>query len=200
MTRSIFVAAVLCAACTHQRQIPLDAVTTTSATIHADRGTATLEPSATNDDSVASMPSRLSPAAQDDARITAAVEAYDDAAVSRAKLAIGGATDTRVRDFAQLVYDRHRDARMRLSGFHASPNVADPPTALVTARVEAGLDFDRVYVATEAREQSALLQLLDSTTPEARTVELRQRLMDLRAQVADLWVRAYELEQILAAP
>ena len=32
------------------------------------------------------------------------------------------------------------------------------------------------------------------------TVELRKRLMDLRPQVADLWVRAYELEMILAAP
>jgi predicted outer membrane protein len=200
MMRSIFVAAVLCAACSHQRQVPLDAVSTTSATIRTDRGATTLEPRATNDDSVASMPSRVSAAAQDDARITAAIEAYDDAAVARATLAIGGATNTRVRDFAQLVYDRHREARMRLSGFHAPPNVAAPPTALVDARAQMGLDFDRVYVGTEAREQSALLQLIDSTTPEARTVELRMQLMDLRAQIADLWVRAYELEQILAAP
>jgi putative membrane protein len=200
MMRSIFVAAVLCAACTHQSQVPGLDVTTTSATIRPDRGPTTLEPNATNDDAVASAPSRISPATQDDARIAAAVEAYDDAAVARAKFAMGRATDPRVRDYAQLVLERHHEAKMRLSSLVASPTVAEPPTALADAHGQTGLDFDRVYVETEAREQSALLQLLDSSTPETRTATLRTRLMDLRPQVADLWVRGYELEQILAAP
>ena len=44
MMRSIFVAAVLCAACTHHhQQAALDAVTTTSATIRTDRAPSTLE-------------------------------------------------------------------------------------------------------------------------------------------------------------
>ena len=200
MLRSIFVAAVLCAACTHQSQIPLDAVTTTSATIRPDRGPSTLETGVTNDEAVASMPSQISQATQDDARIAAAVEAYDDAAVARAKYALDRVTDSRVRDYAQLVRDRHRDTKLRLSSLHATPDTTPPPEGLQDAHARPGLDFDRVYVETEAREQSALLQLLDSTTPETRTVELRQRLMDLRPQIADLWVRAYELDQILAAP
>jgi predicted outer membrane protein len=200
MMRSIFVATVLCAACTHHQQIPLDAVTTTSATIRPERGATTLEANVTNDESVAAMPSQLPQTTQDDARISAAVQAYDDAAVARAKYAMGRATDSRVRDYAQLVYDRHHEAKMRLSTLHASTGVAEPPAALEDAHGRPGLDFDRVYVETEAREQSALLQLLDHTTPETRTIELRKRLMDLRPQVADLWVRGYELQQILAAP
>jgi predicted outer membrane protein len=200
MMRSIFVAAVLCAACTHQKQVPLDAVTTTSATIRTDRGPSTLEPGRANDEAVASMPSQVPSSAQDDARIAAAVEAYDDAAVARAKFAMGRAKDSRVKDYAQLVYDRHHEAKMRLSSLHTSPATAEPPTELAEAHAQPGIDFDRVYVETEAREQSALLQLLDSTTPETKTVEMRQRLMDLRPQVADLWVRGYELAQILAAP
>ena len=200
MMRSIFVAAVLCAACTHQKQVPLDSVTTTSATIRRDRGPTTLEANATTDEAVASMPSQLPSNAQDDSHIAAAVEAYDDAAVTRAKFALGRAKDSRVRDYAQLVYDRHHEAKMRLSSLHALPGTAEFPVELADAHGQPGVDFDRVYVETEAREQSALLQLLDHTTPEARTTELRQRLMDLRPQVADLWVRGYELEQILAAP
>lgn len=200
MMRSIFVAAVLCAACTHQSQVPLDAVTTTSATIRPDRGTTTLEANMPNDEAVASMPSRLVPNAQDDARIAAAVEAYDDAAVARAKYALGRVKDSRVHDYAQLVHDRHRDNKLALSSLNAVPDTTPPPTDLQDAHAQPGLDFDRVYVETEAREQSALLQLLDHTTPETRTLSLRKRLMDLRPQVADLWVRAYELQQILAAP
>jgi predicted outer membrane protein len=175
-------------------------VTTTSATIRADRGPTTLEANVPNDETVASMPSQLTPSAQGDARIAAAVEAYDDAAVARARYALGRAKDSRVRDYAQLVYDRHHEAKQRLSSLYASPGSAEPPTELADAHGQAGLDFDRVYVETEAREQSALLQLLDHTTPETRTTEMRQRLTDLRPQVADLWVRGYELQQILAAP
>ena len=200
MMRSIIVACVLSAACTHQHQFPLDAVTTTSATIRPDRGPTTLEANVPNDEAVASMPSQLAPSAQDDARIAAAVEAYDDAAVSRADYALGRAKDSRVRDYAQLVHDRHREAKLQLSSMRVTPDTTPPPTALIDAHAQPGLDFDRVYVATEAREQSALLQLLDHSTPETRTLDLRKRLMDLRPQVADLWVRAYELEQILAAP
>lgn len=200
MIRSIFVAAVLCAACTHhQNQIPLDAVTTTSATIRADRAPTTLEANvATEDESLARAPGQIAPASQDDARIAAAVEAYDDAAVSRAKFAMGRATDSRVKDFAQLVLDRHKDAKAKLSSLHASPGSAEPSTELADAHGQPGVDFDRVYVETEAREQSALLQLLDHSTPETKTIELRKRLMDFRPQVADLWVRAYELDAILA--
>jgi predicted outer membrane protein len=168
MMRSMFVAAVLCAACTHHQQVRDLETTTTSATIRGDRGITTLEP---------------------DAGIAAAVEAYDDAAVSRATVAIGRAKDSRVRDYARLVRDRHHDAKL-----------ATPPTTLGENEDQSQLDFDRAYVAAEVREQSALLQMLDASTPEAKTVELRKRLVDLRPQVADLWVRAFELQQILAAP
>ena len=99
MMRSIFVAAVLCAACTHHhQQAALDAVTTTSATIRTDRAPSTLEVNVAADESLAAVPSQITPATQDDARIAAAVEAYDDAAVSRAKYAMGRATDSRVKD------------------------------------------------------------------------------------------------------
>jgi len=199
MMRSIFVAAVLCAACTHHhQQAALDAVTTTSATIRTDRAPSTLEVNVAADESLAAVPSQITPATQDDARIAAAVEAYDDAAVSRAKYAMGRATDSRVKDYAQLVLDRHKDAKSKLSSLHAAPGSAEPPTELADAHAQPGLDFDRVYVETEAREQSALLQLLDHSTPETKTIELRKSLMDFRNQVADLWVRAYELEAILA--
>jgi len=198
MTRSIFVAAVLCVACTHREHVPLDAVTTTSATIRTDRGAMPLEPIATNDQNVASMPSQIPSNAADDTRIATAVEAYDDAAVARAKFAMGRATDPRVRDLAQMIYDRHHESKMRLSTFNATPGPVEVPTALHEAVGPSPIDFDRVYTETEAREESALLQLIDHATPEARTVELRSRLMDLRAKVADLWVRSVELSQTLA--
>jgi hypothetical protein len=200
MMRSIFVASVLCVACTHHQQIPLDAVTTTSATITPDRGARTLETNVPEDQTVASMPSPLPSYAQDDARIAAAVAAYDDAAVARAKFAMGRAKDSRVHDYAQLVYDRHHEAKMRLSNSNAVPDTVEPPAGLVDAHAQVGLDFDRDYVETESRAQSELLQLLDHTTPETKTLELRKRLMDLRPQVADLWLRGYELQMILAAP
>ena len=199
MMRSIFVAAVLCVACTHHQQVPLDAVTTTSATIRTDRGATALEANATNDQNVASTPSQVPSNATDDARIAAAVEAYDDAAIARAKFALGRSKNSRVHDFAQLVYERHHEAKMRLTSLNATSDVAQPLTALHEALGPSQLDFDRVYCTTERNEESALLQLLDHATPETRTVELRARLMDLRPQVADLWVRADELAQILAS-
>ena len=174
--------------------------TTTSATIRDTRGVTTLEAQVPNDESASSIPTALPSNAPDDTRIAAAVEAYDDAAVARATFAMDRAKDSRVRDYAQLVRDRHHEAKMRLSSLAVVPYVAVPPTSLQQAVGPSQLGFDREYVDVETREQSALLQLLDHATPETKTAELRKRLVDLRPQVADLWVRGFELQQILAAP
>ena len=200
MQRSFFVAAALCVACTHQQQMHGLETTTTSATIRDTHGAATLEAQLPSDESVSSAPAALPSNSPDDARIAAAVEAYDDAAVARASFAMDRAKDSRVRDYAQLVRDRHHDAKMRLSNLTVTPGGAAPPASLQQAVGPSQLDFDREYVTVETREQNALLQLIDHATPETKTVELRKRLVDLRPQIADLWVRGFELEQILAAP
>ncbi len=197
MKRSYFVLAIACSACgAHREMRGLDDVTTTSAVIRPAPVT-TVEAPIVEDQTAATMPTPLPASATDDVAIAAAVERTSDAAVQRADLALRYVRDNRVRDFTQLVRDRNHDAKTGLSFIVSSPDVAQPPAALSALAAQSQIDFDRAYVDMELRAINEELSMLDEITPQAKTPELRKRLMDLRPQLADLYARAYELQQVL---
>jgi predicted outer membrane protein len=188
MNRAVFV--LVCVSCAHSHAPGLDAVTTTAAVIRAEEPAhvATVESTA---DVASAAPLPAINADTDDVRIVTIVHDASDAAVSRADYALGHARDGRVRDFAQLVRDRHHEAALGLSlVVITSSKTEDPPQAMQ-------VDFDRAYVDVELRATSRVLDMLDRFTPEATTLELRKRLMDLRPRMADLYTRAFELQQAL---
>jgi predicted outer membrane protein len=197
MNRTYLVLAIACSACSAHREMRgLDDVTTTSAVIRPAPPT-TVEAPIAEDQTASSMPTPIAASTTDDVAIAGAVERTSDAAVQRADLALRYVRDNRVRDFAQLVRDRNHDAKTGLSFIVASPDVAQPPAALSALAAQSQIDFDRAYVDMELRATNEELSMLDEVTPRATTPELRKRLMDLRPQLADLYARAYELQQVL---
>lgn len=200
MKRTFLVVAVACIACgAHREMRALDDVTTTTSAVIRPARVATVETPVVEDEALASRPTPVAAPtnAPDDVGIASTVERTSDAAVARADLALRYVRDVRVRDFAQLVRDRNHDAKTGLSFIVVSPDVAQPPTSLQALSAQSQIDFDRAYVNMELSAINQELGMLDELTPRAATPELRKRLMDLRPQLADLYTRAYELQQIL---
>ncbi len=200
MKRSILAVAVFSSACaTHAQTRALDDVTTTSAVIHTTPK-ATVEAPAITDGFVGSseLPTPVAPqSALDDVRIALDVGRASDAATRRADLALRYARDTRVRDFAQLLRDRAREAKLQMSLISVTPDASDPPTSVQNLAGQSQVDFDRAYVALETRTLGGLIGMIDELTPAATASSLRQRLLALRPQLVDLWTRADELQQTL---
>ncbi len=201
MKRSILVAAILCVACgAHRQARGLDDVTTTSAVIRTQTTPATLEAPAIADGwagptEVASP--LANPATLDDVRIALDVGHATSAAESRSELALRYVADNRVRDFAQLVHDRAHEAKLQMSLVSVAPDAAEPPAALQKLAGQSQVGFDRAYVALETRVLGQLIQRIDELTPQATGSDLRRKLLDLRPQLVDLWIRADELQETL---
>lgn len=202
MKRSIFVAAVLLVGCgAHRQARGLDDVTTTSAVIRTQTAPATLEAPPIADGWVGptevASPTMATAAVLDDVRIALDVGHATSAAESRSELALRYVADNRVRDFAQLVHDRAHEAKLQMSLVSVMPDAAEPPATLHKLAGQSQVDFDRAYVALETRALGQLIQRIDELAPQATGADLRRRLLDLRPQLVDLWIRADELQETL---
>jgi len=219
--RVAIVAAVL-AACGVEHRAREPEVTTTAArieTVPLSTGSAMpLEPAIPEAPvgvpAAAPMPVRVeTPAAGlRDSQIAAITDEANEATVLEARLALARASDVQVKEFAQLVYDHRRDAKLQQRMLMSSRNLSAEPTAASAHIAEEGdrallslsslslrISFDRAYVQQQVMEHRRLLDALDyELIPAARDVELRKLLIEWRPRVSEDLDRALMLRGILS--
>lgn len=222
MRLRVAIVAVALAACGVEHRAREPEVTTTSArieTVPRSTGSALpLEPALPEAPigvpAAAPMPVRVeAPAAGlRDSQIAAITDEANEAAVLEARLALARASDVQVKDFAQLVYDHRRDAKLQQRMLLSSRNVSAEPTATSARIAEEGdrallslsglslrVGFDRAYVQQQVTEHRRLLDALDyELIPAARDVELRKLLVEWRPRVSEDLDRALMLQGILS--
>ena len=158
------------------------------------------------------MPTRINrtSSGMNDSAIATILETANQASMDEASLALRYATDQRVKDLAQLLYDHARDAKIEEDMVAASIGVQPEPSA--TSRqiaTQAGheldtlqglsfrIDFDRAFIGQQIRTQKALLDLIDNTLmPSAHSVALRQAVMNMRPLAQDHLDRAIALDLV----
>jgi putative membrane protein len=132
--------------------------------------------------------------------------------VREGQLARDKATDTTVRDFAQMMITDHTAASNKAEADLARAGIpsedsqlsrqidANSGTATESLRASAaGRDFDRAYMDRQVEVHRSILGVIDQTlVPNARAKALKTVLNDMRKTVQDHLTRAQQVQSNLA--
>src|SRR2546427_5240191 len=132
--------------------------------------------------------------------------------VREGQLARDKATDTAVRDFAQMMVTDHTAASNKAEADLARAGIPsedsqlsrqiDASSGTVTESLRAsaaGRDFDRAYMNRQVEVHRTILGVIDQTlVPNARAKALKTVLTDMRKTVQDHLTRAQQIQSNLA--
>jgi putative membrane protein len=143
----------------------------------------------------------------DDAEIVAIIAATHGAAIEQSRLASVRASDTRVREYAEMLLEHRAQARHEQAELPFLPSAsADSRSlqrhaadALKSLQQERGKEFDRAYLQVQLADQRDLLYALrDRLQPAAQQRQLRRYLEELAPQVESLLAKGERLQEELS--
>lgn len=145
-----------------------------------------------------------------DAQIVKIVKTADEGEVDAAKTAKSKATDSRVKDFAKLMIEDHKDNEkeakktaknnnIKLEKSDVSQNMEDTTKAKIKELKDyKGTAFDKAYIDSQVSMHQQLLNDLDQTyIPNAQNADVKSFLQATRGHVEDHLNKAKEIQSTL---
>jgi len=145
----------------------------------------------------------------DDAEIVAIIAAAHGAGIEQSRLASVRASDTRVREYAEMLLEHRARARHEQAELPFLPSASadsrrlqrHAADALKSLQQERGKEFDRAYLQLQLDDQRDLLcALRDRLQPAAQQRQLRRYLEDLAPQLESQLAKGERLQEELHGP
>jgi putative membrane protein len=181
------------------RDKPAESATTTSYEDGPEAGMTPASGSVSEDEAARASGLGANPVESlNDAQVLAVASAINKAEVEQAEIAVDKAKNEAVKRFAETMIAHHKQAISDLDDYEDKVDLEPQESRLLAEfRVEAksvedklddaedDASFDRLYMLSQVDAHRRALDTLDSRLiPNARSLELRQRLQTLRPRVA----------------